>query len=39
VLVGREGTIIVTFNLLLNPNNASSYTLELQPVPMDGKLA
>jgi len=39
ILVGWGGTIIVTFNQLLNPNNAEGYTLVLQPVPLDGKLA
>lgn len=39
ILVGWGGTIIVTFNQLLNPNNAAGYTLVLQPVPLDGKLA
>ncbi|MDY0328997.1 MAG: pilin [Thiomonas sp.] len=38
VLVGYHGTIIITYNQLLNPNQADGYTLVLQPAPDAGSL-
>ncbi|CQR36189.1 putative Pili subunit, PilE [Thiomonas arsenitoxydans] len=38
VLVGYGGTIIIAYNQLLNPNQATGYTLVLQPAPGEGSL-
>ena len=38
VLVGYGGTIVITYNQLLDPNRSSGYTLVLQPAPGEGGL-
>lgn len=38
VLVGYGGTIIITYNQLLDPNRSYGYTLVLQPAPSAGSL-
>lgn len=38
ILVGYGGTIVITYNELLDPNRSSGYTLVVQPAPGEGSL-